>query len=139
MADLGIFDRTTVLLGKVLDLRQQNQQVIASNIAHATTPGYSPAKMSFEGDLRQALERQGTRISATHAGHIPVAGGGGGLEQVQGRVLRTPDQTGVGDLNGVKTDQEMLDLAENQLLYEAATQMLSKKMGLLKYVANDGR
>lgn len=138
MADLGIFDRTTVMLGKVLDLRQQNQQVIASNIAHATTPGYSPAKMSFEGDLKQALERQGTRISATHGAHFPLAGGGS-LEQVQGRVLRTPDQTGVGDLNGVKPDQELLDLAENQLLYEAATQMLSKKLGLLKYVANDGR
>lgn len=139
MADLGIFDRTTTLLGKVLDLRQQNQEVIASNIAHADTPGYAPAKMSFEGDLKQALERQGTRISATHGAHFPVAGGSGGLEQVQGRVERTPDATGVGDRNGVKPDQELLALAENQLLYEAATQMLSKKLGLLKYVAGDGR
>lgn len=138
MADIGIFDRTTVLLGKVLDLRQQNQEVIASNIAHVDTPGYAPAKMSFEGDLKQALERQGTRIGATHAAHFPMAGGGG-LEQVQGRILQTPDQSGAGDRNGVKADQELLALAENQLLYEAATQMLSKKLGLLKYVANDGR
>lgn len=139
MADLGIFDRTTVLLGKVLDLRQQNQQVIASNIAHSVTPGYAPAKMSFEGDLKQALERQGTRISATHPGHIPLAGGAGALEQVQGRITRTPDQTGAGDRNGVRLDQEMLGLAENQLLYEAASQMLSKKLGQMKYVAGDGR
>ena len=33
----------------------------------------------------------------------------------------------------------MIDLAENQIMYEAATQMLNKKMGLLKYVAGDGR
>jgi flagellar basal-body rod protein FlgB len=36
-------------------------------------------------------------------------------------------------------DQEMVALAENQILYEAATQMLNKKLGLLKYVAQDGR
>ncbi len=138
MSEMGIFDRTVGLLGKVLDLRQQNQQVIASNIANADTPGYSPAQMSFEGDLQKALESQGSRIAVTNPAHFPLAGTGG-VENVQGRVIRTPDRTGVGDRNGVQRDQELLALAENQLLYEAATQMLSKKLGLLKYVASDGR
>jgi flagellar basal-body rod protein FlgB len=58
---------------------------------------------------------------------------------VQGKVMRTPDRSGLGDGNNVNLDQEMIGLAENQILFEAAAQMLNKKMGLLKYAAQDGR
>ncbi|KIH77573.1 flagellar basal-body rod protein FlgB [Geoalkalibacter ferrihydriticus] len=137
MSTLGIFDQTSQLLHKVLDLRQQNQQVIASNIANAHTPSYSAARFEFADELGAAVGRRDGRMSATHAQHFPLSGGN--LEQVSGRVLRTPDRSGVGDANNVSVDQEMLSMAENQLLYEAAAQMLSKKLGLLKYVAQDGR
>jgi flagellar basal-body rod protein FlgB len=33
----------------------------------------------------------------------------------------------------------MIAQAENQILFEAAAQMLNKKLGLLKYVAQSGR
>lgn len=137
MADMGIFDRTIGLLGRTLDLRQQNQQVIASNIANAETPGYTPVRLEFEENLRRALAGQGRGPAATDPAHFPLAGSGG-VEKAQAKVLRTPDG-GIGDRNGVRSDQEMIALAENQILYEAAAQMLSKKFGLLKYVANDGR
>jgi len=137
MADM-LFDRTVGLLGKVLDLRQQKQQVIASNIANAETPGYSPTRMTFEADLKEALSRGGSSIRVTHPDHFPIAGSGG-VQQVQGRVLRTPDKSGIGDRNGVQTDQELVSLAENELLFETAAQNLSKKLGMLKYVASDGR
>jgi flagellar basal-body rod protein FlgB len=138
MADMGIFDSTVGLLGQVLDLRKQKQEVIASNIANAETPGFAPSKMTFEADLKRALENKGRVIGTTHAAHFPIAGSGG-IENVRGRVLRTPDQSGVGDRNGVQTDQELVGLAENEILYEAAVQSLTKKLGLLKYVASDGR
>ncbi len=134
---MEIFDRTTRVLNKVLDLRQENQQVIASNIANADTPGYAPAKMSFEGDLQKALSSPGTSLSHTRPGHFAI--GGSTLDAVQGRVLRTPSRSPIGDGNGVQLDQEMVDLAENEILYEAAAQMLNKKLALLKYVAQDGR
>ena len=132
MADM-LFDRTVGMLGKVLDLRQQKQQVIASNIANAETPGYSPTRMTFEADLKEALSSRGSSITVTHPGHLPIAGLGG-MQQVQGRVLRTPDKS-----NGVQTDQELVSLAENELLFEAAAQNLSKKLGMLKYVASGGQ
>lgn len=137
MPPLGIFDKTSQLLKKVLDLRQQNQQVIASNIANADTPGYTPARLSFEKELAGAAGRNGSGMVATDPRHLPLRHGG--VDQVEGRVLRTPDRSGLGDGNNVNVDQEMIDLAENQLLYEAAVQMLNKKMGLLKYAATDGR
>lgn len=137
MSKLGIFDDTSRMLHKVLDLRQQNQQVIAGNIANAHTPGYSAARLEFQKELAGAVGRQDSPMAATHAKHFPLAGGN--LDQVSGRVLRTPDRSGIGDANNVSVDQEMLSMAENQLLYEAAVQMLNKKLGLLKYAAQDGR
>jgi flagellar basal-body rod protein FlgB len=137
MKEIAMFDRTTGLLKKVLDLRVQKQQTIASNIANADTPGYAPARLEFETDLQRALGEPGSPAHAEHPSHIPL--GGGGVDQVEGRVLRTPDASGIGDRNGVEVDQEMIALAENQIMYEATTQMLSKKLGLLKYVIQDGR
>ncbi len=137
MSSLGIFDKTARVLEKTLDLRLQKQQVIASNIANAETPGYSPAKLEFEKQLQGAVGRGDSKMIATHKSHFPVSGTN--LDKVQGQVIRTPDRSGLGDGNNVSVDQEMIDLAENQIMYEAATQMLNKKMGLLKYVAQDGR
>lgn len=137
MSTLKVFDQTSQLLQKVLDLREQNQQVIAGNIANANTPGYSAARLDFEKALAGAVGRRDGGMSATHERHFPP--GQGSLEKVSGRVLRTADTSGVGDGNTVSVDQEMIALSENQLLYEAAVQMLNKKLGLLKYVAQDGR
>ncbi len=138
MAEMKVFDRTFGLLERVLDLRQQNQKVIASNLANVETPGYTPVRLDFEGDLRRALGAGSQKSVTSHPGHFPIAGQGG-MKDVQARVLQTPDPQAIGDRNGVSKDQEMVAMAENQILYEAAVQMLNKKMGMLKYVAGDGR
>ncbi len=57
---------------------------------------------------------------------------------MQGTLTTRRDTTGLGDENSVSTDQEMIRLSENQLLYEAAVTMLNKKLSLLKYVTNGG-
>lgn len=138
MPDIKIFDKSMVLLQKVLDLRLQNQQVIASNIANADTPGYSPVRLEFEGELQKAAARPEDGPPAkTHNAHFPI--NGGNIESVQAKLVRTPDKSGIGDGNSVSVDQEMVSLAENQLLYEAAAQILNKKLGLLKYVSQGGR
>jgi flagellar basal-body rod protein FlgB len=137
MTEIAMFGRTVGLLKKVLDLRVQNQQVIAANIANADTPGYAPARLEFEKDLQRALGSQGSSGRTGHPNHLPPSGEG--VDKVEGRVIRSPDASGIGDRNGVEVDQEMIALAENQIMYEAATQMLSKKLGLLKYVIQDGR
>ncbi|PLX84503.1 MAG: flagellar basal body rod protein FlgB [Desulfuromonas sp.] len=136
MPKLPLFDRTTALLGKVLDLRTRNQQVISSNIANVDTPGYAPARLEFEEGLRRAMGKGGQALATTRPEHLK---GGGSLEAAQAQVLRSRDRTGLGDRNGVDVDQEMIALAENQILYEAATRMISKKLALLKYVAQDGK
>jgi len=127
----GIFDSTTAVLKKSLDLRMQNQQVVASNIANAETPGYAAKSFEFEDQLRAAVAVNDSNMLRTHPQHLPRQGAS--IEQVQGRIVEHPDTTGLGDRNSVDMDHEMVVMGKNQLYYEATTQLLSKKMGILKY------
>jgi len=42
------------------------------------------------------------------------------------------------DGNTVDRDAEMVSLAQNQLLYDAAADLVKKKLALLKYAITDG-
>lgn len=132
------FDANVQLLSKVLDLRSRNQQVIASNIANAATPGYAPAKFTFDDELKMAVGKSGgLPLSQSHQAHIPL--GPKDLNTVSGTITVTEDQTGIGDENGVKVDDEMLALSENQILYEAAAQLLKKKLSMIGYAISGGQ
>lgn len=132
------FDANVQLLSKVLDLRSRNQQVIASNIANAETPGYSPAKFTFDDELNMAVGNRGELpLSQSHHAHIPI--GPADINSVTGTITITEDKTGIGDENGVKVDDEMLALSENQILYEAAAQLLKKKLSMISYAVSGGQ
>jgi flagellar basal-body rod protein FlgB len=137
MANFDIIDQTIGVLSKSLDLRMRKQQVVASNIANAETPGYAARKLDFEADLQRAMVTPEVQAKKHNPRHIPV--GTGGIDAVQGTISRQPDSNPLGDGNSVSIDDEMLELAENQLLYEASSQMLKKKFAMLKYAVSDGR
>lgn len=129
----GIFDTTVNLLGKSLDLRAQNQNRIAANIANVETPGYIPTALHFERELQSALQNgrdmAGTR---TNPRHIPLKGSATGLEQVQGTVVAVTEGSPGRDGNGVELEDEMGNLMENQIMFNANVQLLSKKFEELK-------
>jgi len=132
MAANSFIDKTSILLRKNLDLRLQNQQIIAGNIANAQTPGYSAKRFEFEKALRQAVDGSEQGLTVTNAHHISPSGGS--IEAVQGSVTEINSHKGIGDGNSVDVDQEMILLAQNQLMYETSVQLLNKKMGIIKYV-----
>jgi flagellar basal-body rod protein FlgB len=132
MNPLSPFDANMQLLSKSLDLRAENQKVIGSNIANAETPGYAPARFSFEEELSNAINGTAASLATTHPGHIPL--GPNSVGAVTGVLFREPDQTGIGDENGVSVEEEMLALTENELLYETSAQLLKKKLTLMKFV-----
>ena len=137
MPNIQLFDKTIALLQRTLDLRLQSQQAIASNIANSDTPGYAPVRLEFETKLQQAIHNTSQRPSTTHPAHFPI--GAGTVDSVQPTLVRVPDKSNIGDHNGVNVDQEMVALSENQILYETTIEMLNKKFGLLKYIAQEGR
>lgn len=125
MSDPIFFDTSMQTLRKAIELRQKSQQVIASNIANAETPGYQPRHLAFESSLREAI-KGGLGQLANHPGHLSA---GDSITRVSGE-MKTESEA-------VNVDQEMIALSENQILYEAAVQMLNKKLGLIKYVAQE--
>lgn len=129
------FDSTIQGLDSAMNLRLVNQNVISSNIANADTPGYKSKKVEFEGALRQALGVDGNLpMEGDHEGHIVITGS----EQVSPAIA--DDTNGVESLDGntVNRSEEMAKMAENQLLYDAAAEMLKKKLGMLKYSITEG-
>lgn len=129
------FDPIIGALNTSLNLRLHNQGVISSNIANADTPGYKAKKMEFEGALRDALNMDGgLKQAKTHAGHA-------GLEPTDPvNPVIYDDPNGVESLDGNTVDRaaEMAAMAENQLLYDASTEMLKRKLGMLKYAITEG-
>jgi flagellar basal-body rod protein FlgB len=137
----GIFGTTINLLGKTLDLRARNHNLIAGNLANAETPGYTPTTLSFEDELKQALKGKNGRHGTpplTHPNHLPLRKLNTRIEDVQGEVIETPANTPSKDGNGVELENEMGKMAENQIMYNASVQMLTKKFEGLTYAIRGG-
>lgn len=138
----GIFSNTIDLLGKSVDLRAKNQNLIASNIANAETPNFVPKTLAFDDELQSALKSRssGQQSSASpHQRHIPVRGSGTALQSVSGRIIETPANTPGKDGNAVEIENEMGKMAENQIMFNASVQLLTKKFEGLRSAIREGK
>lgn len=136
MADsFALFGQDYQVLETSLNLRKQNHQYLASNVANAQTPGYSPSHLHFEQELQEAISGQGS-LRATQQNHFGL--GPEGLQDIKG-TLMSEENSGIGDRNGVHMQEEMALLAENQIKYEAAAKMLRGKFSLMQYVIQQGK
>src|SRR3954463_7837006 len=102
-----------------LELRAQRQQVLASNIANAATPGFKARDLDFSAALSQALSSQGqssgAHLSATSARHLPAASAAPGITATS-LSYRVPAQASI-DGNTVEMDAERAQFAENAVRY----------------------
>jgi flagellar basal-body rod protein FlgB len=134
MSESG-FDPVIGALNTALNLRLLNQNVISSNIANADTPGYKSKKVEFESALRDALgvsdEMPAARTNPNHMSHQS-------RDAIEPAIFEDPN--GIESLDGNTVDRaaEMAAMAENQILYDAAAEMLKKKLGMLKYAISEG-
>ena len=101
-----------------LGLRAYRQQLVASNIANADTPGYKAVDIDFQEALRIARSVSNTSplvLSATTPGHI--AGQAQFSAPPYPLKYPTPPQPGA-DGNTVDMDIERAKFSENSLMYE---------------------
>ena len=116
----------------------QRQQVIASNMANADTPGFKASEVNFASALARATGETGTRpmaaavtINTTRSGHIDTSGGAGAA------VLSTTDLGPRGsaqpsiDGNTVDMDAERAAFADNTVRYEASFSFLNHQIKTL--------
>jgi flagellar basal-body rod protein FlgB len=109
-----MLDPLSQRLSQYMSVLTVRQQLVASNIANADTPGYKTRDIDFENEL-------GNEVN----GLSPVAG------EVQGLTLKN-------DGNNVDLDRESRLLAENALRFSIAGNMLRTQIKELKMAIEGG-
>ncbi len=132
-----LFSSQIQLVGKVLDMRLQRQNVINSNIANVNTPKYKPRELEFESELQKALDldKQGT-MARTAGGHMPTTFSAQNFQPDWFKQFTPRDIHGEDRVN---IDKEMTKLAKNQLQYQALTQIIQKNFEGIKTIITEGK
>jgi flagellar basal-body rod protein FlgB len=121
----ALFSKTIGILSDLIGARSQRHQVLVSNVSNIDTPGYEPKDVDFE-NLLASMRGKGIRMARTNGKHLPAAAPGGSLF-----VVRTGDK--------VDMDREMVSIAENHLMHNAAVEMLARKFRGLQNVLRETR
>jgi flagellar basal-body rod protein FlgB len=120
-------------LEKALGIAQQRHSLIAGNISHLDTPRYKPKEIDFQGALKQAMDpAPKVSVVRTDSRHL-----GTGLEGLAGVDVIEEEEEWNG-FNWVSIDREMTRLVENDLTYRTASEILLRKIGLLKEIIREG-
>jgi len=89
------------------------ETALTNNIANADTPNYQRQDVNFESQLQSAM------------------GSGEGVEQLQFQTETVPTEAGPNG-SAVSVDQESAHLAENGLDYQALTDVLNTRNGIVR-------
>ncbi len=118
-----IDDRVFTVLGKALDAYALRHRAAAANIANANTPGYKRSYVPFEDELVRVLEEGGEEEIAR-------------LRPKATRDLLTQARE---DGNNVDMEQEVAEMAKNQLRYQAASAVLKTRFAMYRHVISEGK
>jgi len=132
-----VFDKTLRALSTSAKMREIKQNVLSANVANVETPGYKAKKVDFEDALKRAiaLEENG---SAVVGGDNHILSPDGAISHIKADIYDNPEIDVSNDGNTVDLEKEMAAMVENNLMYRAATQLITKKLAALKYAASDG-
>lgn len=127
----SIIDRAFGVHADALQLRARRGELLASNLANADTPNYKARDLDFRNALSAA--QGATALTTTHAGHMQLPGGGGGVQTM----YRVPSQSAL-DGNTVDTQIEQAKFAENAVRYRTSLRFLSGKIsGLMTAIKGE--
>jgi flagellar basal-body rod protein FlgB len=134
-----IFNKTQEVLEESLNLRMQRHMVNLSNISNSMTPGYRALGFDFEKQLQAAVGGPNeTPMKTSDPRHIknPGLSADGSLKP---DLFVKPTESIGNDGNTVDVDQEMSEIAANQIIYRATIEILNRQLGMLRYGINGGR
>jgi len=104
------------------------QQVTSRNIANVDTPGYQAQTVNFETAIKQAIEKTDKpRLAVTNVKHMQI-------DDPQSTVMITNAAGGTNraDGNDVDIDNELTQMNDTAIRYQALTQMISQKFSLIR-------
>lgn len=128
LTDLPVLD----MLRTKMKWHQVRQRILAENVANADTPGYQARELkpvNFQNMVSGAAG-SGIETRVTNARHIAV----NPIIDADAR-FRGDDADGFETTpsgNSVVLEEQMMNVAANQMDYQAATTLYSKSIGLLR-------
>ena len=129
---------TLKTLAMAIKYRQMRQEILSANIANAETPGYKTKRIDFEDALADAIDiEELKRMNVTSDKHYNV--GSGGFDTLAPETYEESNGVITENGNNVDRDKEMALMAENKIMYDAAIQLLNKKLALKKYLISSDR
>lgn len=128
MFNSNAFDYVNIL-DKAADASWMREKTIAHNLANVDTPGYKRQDVEFDTTLEQAIKR--TKANNLHGAvtNLDVA-------SLQPKVFT--DYAGYSyrlDGNNVDVDTENVELASEQIKYQALTESISQEFSRFKAVS----
>ena len=115
---MELFDTTHLMLERAIEGASARQDALAANLANVNTPGYQRRDVEFQSQLQAALAKDDPRAA---------------LERMRPAVAVTEAGGNVqSDGNGVELDVESAKIAENGLLAESLTSVLSARLAIMR-------
>jgi flagellar basal-body rod protein FlgB len=111
-------------LARHLGFHTRRQQLIAANLANLDTPGYRAKELRFVEELAVHVDASGQRSAELSHQDVLVTADD-----------EVPDEDG----NTVALERQSARMVANHLRYQELNELLSRKIGLLRYAATDGK
>ncbi|OKL37144.1 flagellar basal body rod protein FlgB [Domibacillus mangrovi] len=128
---MNLFSSSITSLERGLNYASMQQKAIANNIANVDTPNYKSQEVSFKQALRKKTDL--LQANRTNDRHFVFT------YSSDGTIIAKKNLSYNESGNNVDIDQEMSDLAANQIYYNALTDRLSSKFSSLSNVIRGGR
>ncbi len=131
-----LFHPNVNLVGKVMDMQLQRQNVIMSNIANVNTPNYKPRELEFEEELQKALNLGSqAKVTRTTAGHIPSTFDVNNFSADFDKKFTPKNIHGEDRVN---LDDEMVKINKNNLHYTALSQIQKSTFDGVRNIITEG-
>jgi flagellar basal-body rod protein FlgB len=132
MTDPIFGDSSLNLAGKAMDGLSKRRDVLSQNVANVDTPGYHALELNFESALKNSMSSSPKlNMTLTNPSHQLSVNDASGPFQAR---LRSGGSERA-DGNNVDIDQELMQMTETGIRYNALSTAVSKKLSLLKEIA----
>lgn len=131
------------VLGESLDVLSDRQNIIASNVANANTPGYKAKELDFRKVMEEMvpsgnsipMETDSDKDLSSQAGYGRAGDQSGYINSFVTNA-KDPSVPAL-DGNTVDLGTEMSDMTSNAIRYQAVAALLTKKFAELNYAATE--
>jgi flagellar basal-body rod protein FlgB len=131
---MDLFSGTISNLDKALNYSTTKQKVISQNIANVDTPNYKAKDVSFKAAFNEALG-ESLITNRTNVRHFTFDKTNHSSSTIMTKNQVSYNESG----NSVDIDQEMTDLATNQIYNNALIERISGKFSSLQNVIRGGK